>query len=58
MQPASEPRRERRFVVQIVAQVEVLAVDRPEACELALVEVARRCEHGRELNVRIEELRP
>jgi hypothetical protein len=56
-QPPSEPRRERPFLVQVLVGIEVQAPDRQEACELALAELAHRCESGHGLTVRVEELR-
>lgn len=55
--PPAEPRRERPFLVQVLVGIEVKAPDRDEARELALAEVAHRCESGHGLHVRVEELR-
>ena len=51
------PDQPRVYLVQVLASVEVEAADRNEAAEMALDELARRCESGRELFVRVEELK-
>ena len=51
------PEPERTYLVQVLASVEVTAADRDEAAQLALAELAHRCETGRALFVRVEELR-
>ena len=51
------PDKQRTYLVQVLASVEVEAADQDEAAQLALAEIAHRCETGRELFVRSEELR-
>ena len=50
------PDKEHVFLVQILASVEIEAADRDEAAQLALAEIAHRCESGQDLFVRVEEL--
>jgi hypothetical protein len=52
------PDQPRVYIVQVLASVEVNARDLPNAKALALTEVARRCETGRELFVHAEEVKP
>ena len=54
--PATAHASERAYLVQVLASVEVEAADRDEAAQLALAEIAHRCESGRDLFVRVEEL--
>jgi hypothetical protein len=51
------PAKTRVYLVQILASVEIEAADRDEAAQLALAEIAHRCETGHELFVRVEELK-
>jgi hypothetical protein len=46
------------YLVQVLASVEVIAVDAQEAKQIALDAIMRRCETGRELFVRAEEVKP
>ena len=49
--------REHVFLVQVLASVEVRAPDRQTAGVQALTEIAQRCANGRDLFVRVEELK-
>ena len=49
--------REHVFLVQVLASVEVRAPDKQTAGSAALTEIAQRCATGRELFVRVEELK-
>ena len=51
------PDHERTYLVQILASVEVTAADLQEARAIALDELMRRCETGRDLFIRAEELK-
>lgn len=51
------PTTEHVYLVQILAAVEVIAATAQEAKQIALDVLARRCEGGRELYVRAEEVR-
>jgi hypothetical protein len=51
------PNKTRVYLVQILASVEIEAADRDEAAQLALAELAHRCETGHDLFVRVEELK-
>jgi hypothetical protein len=46
----------RVYLVQILASVEVEAKDAQEATDMALDELARRCESARKLFIHVEEL--
>lgn len=48
---------ERVYLVQVLAAVEVIAEDKQEAKQIALDELARRCELGRDMYVRTEEVK-
>lgn len=50
------PEPERTYLVQVLASVEVDAPDKRTAVDLALAELAHRCETGRELFIRTEEV--
>ena len=54
---AQPPARIKTYLVQVLASIEVQAVDKQEAGDMGLDALARRCELRRDLFVRVEELR-
>ena len=51
------PDPERVYLVQVLAGIEVEATDQAEAADMALALLAHRCETGREIHVRVEEVK-
>ena len=57
MTPPTAAPKPRAYLVQVLAGIEVLAADKAEAADLALAELAHRCETGRDVHVRVEEVK-
>jgi hypothetical protein len=54
----SKPERERVYQVQVLASIEVRAASKAAARQIALLDLARQLEHGAQIVVHVEEVKP
>jgi hypothetical protein len=54
----TKPDKERVYLVQVLASIEVRAASKTAARQIALLDLARQLEHGAQIVVHVEEVKP